>query len=114
MAARKLDLYIHVRQLVLDGLERTDFPAEGPSLLRIGACHGHGGFRRAELLECEQHGSAVAELLPTPSPTLRQKFGRSPNKLDTGGRPRRVDCFHRLAFHPRLSQIAQSEQRRAV
>src|ERR1700730_3420693 len=64
---------------------------------------------------CSNASSTAAQRLLPPTPTLApgQELGRSPIKLDAGGRPRRVDGLHRLAFHRRLSQVAPSKHRSA-
>ena len=50
----QLQCHVHVRQLVLDGLERSDGPPEGETFLRILARHLQAGIGAAHLLEREQ------------------------------------------------------------
>src|SRR6267154_3896016 len=59
MAPGKLDLRIHVRQLVLDGLKRADLSAEGGSIEGVGASHLQRRLRGAHLFACKEDGCSL-------------------------------------------------------
>ena len=94
---RELDAHVHVHQLVLDGLERGDRPAEREAAERVLARHVERGLGAAHLLEGEQHGGPVEEPAEQ-RPALAgraERLGRRALEGDAGMRARGIHGAHR-------------------
>ena len=108
----KLQRHVHVRQLVLDRLERSDRPAKGEPFLRVFARHLQAGIRAADLLEREQDRRPVQHPLHRAPTAGTQRLNRRRVELQ----PRMVASrIQRLQVAPaRAGQVGDEQSGLAV
>ena len=91
VGAGQLDLDVHVGELVLDALERSDRPAEGETFLGIGIRHVQRRLRAADLLERHRHGGVIQQRADRSGRAARQRFRWRVGEFDAGVRAGRIE-----------------------
>jgi len=108
---RQLDRHVHVGELVLDGLERGDGPAEREAPDGVLARHVERGLAAAHLLEGDEHRRAVEHALEEgpAGAGLAERLRRRVRKGDRRHRARGVDRLERGPAHARAAQVHEEQ-----
>jgi hypothetical protein len=111
VGARQLVVHIHIGELVLDRLERTDEATERIARHRIVLRHHEALIRAADLFERDEDGRAV-EHATRDRPTfagLADRFGGGAIELDLCMLARRIDGIFGAARDTRAFEIDQRQ-----